>query len=217
MTCLIDHFAENLCPINADIIFVLDSSGSVGDSNFQQVKTFTRAFANSLEIGPTRNQIGVILFGSNGFVAFHLNSHPNKTSLLNAIDTLQYTGGSTNTADALCLLLTEGFTVENGARLSAGDVYRLAVVMTDGMSNMFNNDCNYATTLDAAAAVHSFMPSILVFAIGVTNNVDNAELEAIASSIDNVVLLEDFNVDLFTQTMDEQTYDLCETSKNSMY
>ena len=174
---------------------------------------FTRAFADNLDIGPTTNQVGVILFGNVAQVAFNLNTHSDEASLLNAIDSLPYLNAATNTRDGLCLLLEEGFTEQNGARLSASNVFRLAVVITDGVSNVNTNRCNFGSVMEAAEAVHNFDPPILVFAVGVTNSVNNAELEVIATSNEFVTLLANFDEALFRETMDEQMFQLCFRSK----
>ena len=109
--------------------------------------------------------------------------------------------------------MLEGFTEKNGARLSQDDVFRLAVVMTDGMSNELSPRCNRSSTIEMAERVHNFSHPILVFSIGVTDNVNDEELEAIASREEYVTYLANFNQILFRETTDEQTYELCVKSK----
>lgn len=197
------------CKIKSDIIFVLDTSGSVGFFHFQEVLNFTIAFVEQLDIGPDANQVAVILFGTIGYPIFNLSDYTDKESLLEAISNIRYMGGSTNTADGLCLML-EGFSEENGARLSQDDVFRLAIVMTDGGSNGVAKSCyNGSTTLEVAEKVHNFSHPLLVFSIGVTNSVNEEELEAIASKEEYITYLRDFNESLFRETTDEQTYELC--------
>ena len=197
------------------MIFVLDSSGSVGEDNYQEVVNFTYKFVDQLDIGPTENQVGVVIYGHRGQTIFSLNDYSDKGEMLKAIDNIHYKGESTtNTADGLCLML-RGFSEKNGARLSEDNVFRLAVVMTDGHSNTVESDCNYTTTIEAAEAVHNFSHPILVFAIGVTDNVNDEELKAIASRDDYITYLENFNEYLFRETSDEQTYELCEKGKCS--
>ena len=134
--------------------------------------------------------------------------------MLNEIEDIRYTR-STNTADGLCLLL-DSFTEERGARLSAGDVYRLAVVMTDGKSNHVSERCNYSSTIEVAQKVHNYSHPILVFAIGVTDNVNDDELKAIATREEYITYLSMFDESLFRETSDEQTYELCVKSKWSV-
>ena len=76
------------CTTNADVSFVLDSSGSInfeGD-NHKTVKEFVYNFTEELEIGPDRNRVSVTIFGRNGSVVFGLDQYNNKTALLEAID-----------------------------------------------------------------------------------------------------------------------------------
>ena len=42
-----------------DLIFVLDSSGSVGSSNFRNVRIFVSNLVSQLEIGPDNTQVGL--------------------------------------------------------------------------------------------------------------------------------------------------------------
>ena len=191
---------------------MLDSSGSIGTDNYETVRNFTYGFVDGLSIGPDENQIGLIIYGSEGHVVFNLSTFAEKAPLLEEIRRIPYLGQLTNTADGLCLLLEEGFTEDSGARLSSDNVFQLAIVLTDGHSNRESQRCNW-TTLEAAEAVHNFTHPILVYAIGVTDDVNGEELKAIASEEEFIAYLEDFDSTLFTRTSDEQTYQLCFRSK----
>ena len=203
------------CPIKSDVIFVLDTSASIGPSDFQEVINFTLYFVGDLNIGPTDNQVGVILFSDVGETIFNLKTFSDNQSLferIKRIDYRRYKGINTNIADGLCLLL-EGFKEENGARLSEGNVFRLAVVMTDGQSNRVSKQCNYSSTEDVAEKVHNFSPPILVFAIGVTDRINDRELQAIATHKEHITYLANFDKRLFMEASDEQTYEFCVKSK----
>ena len=184
-----------------DIIFVLDSSGSIGRSNFAAIRKFVLDFVQELTIGPNDNQIGVILFSSSASIVFNLNSYSSKGSVLTAISNIGYTGGGTSTHSALQLLIAQGFTTRRGARLSDGGISRLAVVLTDGESS------SKAQTLSAASAVHSFTPSINVYAIGVGSNINQIELNAIASQPSYVSLIASFT--LLENLQQQLSYELC--------
>ena len=81
--------------------------------------------------------------------------------------------------------------------------------MTDGKSNDVSSNCSFQSTLEAAEAVHRFEPSILVYVIGVTDNVDSQELEAIATRPEYVSHINSFNSALLREIQEQQTYDLC--------
>lgn len=164
---------------------------------------FIEDFVNGLSsIGPMDTQVSVITFSSSPHVQFNLNAHENRDDLLSAIRSIPYPGGGTNTASGLDTLIDVGFTEEAGARLDSVNVLRLAVVLTDGQSNSFS------ATLQAAARVHAFEPTILVYAIGI-GNFNALEIEAIATSEDFIVELDSFNSNDLQRIQEERTSRIC--------
>ena len=170
-----------------DLIFVLDSSGSIGSSNFQLVRNFTANVVTHLDIGPDRNRVGLITFDFFATVRFSLNRYRTNTSLLQAIATVPYNGGGTNTSDGLNTLIAQ-FSTTLGARPRMDGIPRIAVVVTDGRSN------SPSATIAAAKRVHA--SNILTYAVGVGSNLNMDELNAIATDPDSqyVRLLSAFNV-----------------------
>ena len=196
------------CKVNLDIFFVLDGSGSIGATHFEEVRQFEYDFVNQLRIGPNDNQVGTIVFSNYGSVIFYLNTYNNKADILNSISNLQYPSDSTNTADGLCQLVRYGFADGNGARPASGAVFRIAIVMTDGQSNEASSECQW-NTLQAAAAVHELTPPVLVYAIGVTDNVNDDELNAIATSPDFVTYIDSFDPHIIQETQESHVDEVC--------
>jgi hypothetical protein len=64
---------------------LLDSSGSVGQANFQKQLDFVARFAQAFDIGDRNVQIGVVTFASTPHNEFNLNTHLNKNDLVSAI------------------------------------------------------------------------------------------------------------------------------------
>ncbi len=75
---------------------------------------------------------------------------------------------STNTADALQRLRTEVFTAEGGARSANKAIPRVAVVITDGRSNV-----NDSLTIPSALALRE--SGVTVYSIGVVSKVVGLE------------------------------------------
>ena len=67
---------------------------------------------------------------------------------------------------------------------------------------------NYRT-LVAASEVHSFIPSINVYAIGVTDSINDDELDAIASQPSYISLISSFDSSLLNNLQQQQNYELC--------
>ena len=154
-------------------MFVLDSSGSIHAENFQKIRNFVNMVVGDLDIGPRRTQVGVIVFSTSVYVTFNLNSYSNREALTSAVNRIPYLDDGTNTADALYTLINQGFA---GARPVAQGVPRVAMVVTDGMSN------DPQLTIQAANALRNLqMPSITTYAIGIGDANVN-ELRTIAST-----------------------------------
>ena len=170
-----------------DLIFVLDSSGSIGSSNFQLVRNFVANVVTHLDIGPDRNRVGLITFATLVTVQFRLNTYQTRPSLLQAIARIPYSRGGTNTHAGLNTLISQ-FNTTFGARPRVDGIPRIAVVVTDGRSN------SHSATIAAAKRVHA--SNILTYAVGVGSNLNMDELNAIATDPDSqyVRLLSAFNV-----------------------
>ena len=185
-------------------MFTLDTSGSIGAPNFQEVRTFTRDFADTLlrnETDTSNNRIGVVLFQSQATVTFALNSSVTpKQQLLQLIENLPYSGGGTNTADGLDHMRLQAWRSEIST-------VRLAVVLTDGKSN------DFTATIEAARKVHEREPGILVFAIGVGDGPNTEELREIASGPEFVATLASFDQTLFSATVASFSYRICNTGE----
>ena len=153
-----------------DLVFVLDSSSSIGSTNFFKIIEFVSKVVNALKIGPTRSQVGIVVYSTNVSIPFNLNTYSNKTSLLSAIDDISYIGGGTDTAQALRVLVSHGF---SGARPPAEGVPQVAMVITDGVSN------DRQQTIQEATLLHQ--TSITTYAVGI-GGANISELNEIAST-----------------------------------
>ena len=166
----------------ADIVFLLDSSGSVGGTNFQKQKDFVAHFAQSFDIGPSKVQIGVVTFASSPHNEFNLNKYHSKADVISAIHRIHYNSGGTATNTALRYVGASSF------RAAAGDragVANILIVMTDGQSN------NPTLTTQEADKLHKM--NIKTFAIGIGSGVRQSELGHIASDSHHVFQVQNFD------------------------
>ena len=193
------------CPVKTDLIFVLDSSGSVGETNYRRVINFVAEFTMKMSIGRSENRVGVIIFGNEARVVINLGRYHKKNILIHTINnSIPYLRGSTNTPDALCKLVS---LVEAEARENA---LHIAVLLTDGKPTAFINPCNYTSTKAAGDKIRN-MSNILIYAIGITNDINDDELNAIATKPEFVSHLESFS-DL-NSVQNELGYHICYTGK----
>lgn len=117
----------------ADIVFLLDGSSSIGNTNFQEIRKFLRTVVTGLDIGPNKVRIGLAQFSDDPHQEFLLKDHMDKQSLLSVLDTFPYRTGGTETGKAIDFLLETYFTEEAGSRANQR-VPQIAVIITDGDS-----------------------------------------------------------------------------------
>ena len=185
--------------------FILDSSGSVGRENFELSKQFAADVTKAFVIGPNDTQVAAIVFSGFAKVSFELDTFNDSEGILSGINEINYIdlpGSSTYTADALVTLRRDVMTTAAGAREEVLAIPRVAVVVTDGMSNI-----NRTETIPAAEAVHD--AGIIVFAVGVGNRINTDELNAIASRPELVTLLPYFSIRQFQSLQRTLTIETC--------
>ncbi|KAG7217829.1 hypothetical protein INR49_009317 [Caranx melampygus] len=117
----------------ADVVFIVDESGSIGQPNFQLVRAFLHSVISGLEIGANRVRVGIVMYNDRPSAQVYLDSFNNKKELLNFIKILPYHGGGTNTGAALTFAREQVFTKLRGSRKGKG-IQQVAVVITDGES-----------------------------------------------------------------------------------
>ena len=182
------------------MVFVIDTSGSIGLSRFELIKEFTANITTELISSSPNSEVGVILFASSAYIHFNLRTYTTLNALLSAIDNLPYSGGGTDTAEALTLLLSSAQNGALGLRNDSSSV--VAIVITDGHSN------NPSATSSAAAALHA--SNIFdIYAVGV-GGADRNELEIIASDPEFVFFTSSFDNAGLQQLLDTLLQQLCD-------
>ena len=194
-----------VCRVSTDVVFVLDSSGSIGRNNYQLVRDYTYNFTESLLANNTRNRVGIILYGDSARVEVDLDylAYNSTENLLDRITNLEYLSEYTNTPEGLCLLKTMNWR-------DSISTLRLAVVLTDGQSNRESKNCSNGTnTLETVAReIHERTPQIVVSAVGVANFV-LSELQLIATSNSSVDQITEFDPNLLEQNQYYRSYSAC--------
>jgi collagen type VI alpha len=170
------------CNQVADVVFLVDASGSYGPDNFQKQLNSLRDTVQSMNIVTGGSRVALISMSTNAVTHFHLDQYQTKKEILDACS-IQYSGGSTNTAAGLQAMLAE-FTSR-----SRSTVAKIGIVMTDGKSDDF-----LATTKQAELVRQSGV-TLIVVAVG--NATWQTELSAIVSNPSNQNILNVSNYDSF--------------------
>uniref|UniRef100_A0A4W3HLK4 Collagen alpha-1(XII) chain n=1 Tax=Callorhinchus milii TaxID=7868 RepID=A0A4W3HLK4_CALMI len=153
---------------NADLVFLVDGSWSVGRPNFRKIREFIYSLVSAFSIGEDQTRVGIVQYSSDTRTEFSLDRYFDKSELLRAITNLPYKGGNTMTGDAINYLVQKTFVASAGARRSYPKV---AVIITDGKSQ--------DTVQDSAQALRDI--GVEVFTLGI-KGADLQELQEIASA-----------------------------------
>ncbi|XP_029928332.1 collagen alpha-6(VI) chain-like [Myripristis murdjan] len=153
----------------ADIVFIVDESGSITTPNFQLIRSFLHKIVDGLDVNPKRVRVGIVTYSDRPTGQFYLNTFKDKSETLQFIKILPYRGGGTNTGAALRFARERVFIKEKGSRNSQG-VQQVAVVITDGKSQ----DVVSQEAADLRRA------GVTVYAVGI-KDANKTELEQMAS------------------------------------
>ena len=164
-----------------DVIVLMDSSGSVGDGNFEIAKRFMVNLASHLNLGPYK--FGVITYSHLCQDTYSVPLSDDIGHLNDSIMAIPYTGGGTLTGAAIYHAVSK-FEPDSGFKGRSKDkgVNRILIVATDGRSgDSVSEPSEYASN-----------NSIEVFSIGIGSNVNEEELRTIAKEPHHV-----FHVDTY--------------------
>uniref|UniRef100_A0A8I3X313 Collagen alpha-3(VI) chain n=1 Tax=Callithrix jacchus TaxID=9483 RepID=A0A8I3X313_CALJA len=171
----------------ADIIFLVDSSWSIGEEHFQLVREFLYDVVKSLAVGENDFHFALVQFNGNPHTEFLLNTYRTKQEVLSHISNMSYTGGTNQTGKGLEYVMQSHLTKAAGSRAGDG-VPQVIVVLTDGHSKE-------GLALPSAGLKSA---DVNVFAIGV-EGADEGALKEIASEPLNMHM---FNLENFTSLHD---------------
>ena len=157
-----------------DVVFVIDTSSSVGYSRFQLVRELAENIAITLKVNSPETLFGLITFDYNARLEFNITNHTDISTLLPAINPgiPYYRGHSTDLARALSLLLSGS--TEGGFLRLRNKTSKVAIFITDGSTSSLSSIRSAANSLHAANIFE-------VYAIGI-HNYQYGELRLIASS-----------------------------------
>uniref|UniRef100_A0A3B4B4Y6 Collagen alpha-1(XXVIII) chain n=1 Tax=Periophthalmus magnuspinnatus TaxID=409849 RepID=A0A3B4B4Y6_9GOBI len=172
-----------------ELVFVIDSSESVGPENFEIIKDFVTRLVERTTVGRNATRIGLVLYSLDVHLEFNLARYMTKQEVKQAIRKIPYMGEGTYTGTAIRKATQEAFySARNGVR-------KVAIVITDGQT-----DKREPVKLDIAVR-EAHAANIEMYALGIVNSSDPTqaeflrELNLIASDPDSehMYLIDDFN------------------------
>ena len=144
------------CTEKADVMLVIDRSGSISNTELATMKTAAKAFVDALAPSADGTHVGLVSFSSSATLDHHLSD--DGTSVKAAIDALSV-GGTTNLADGISTADTELDNPGDSHDRPDGDSPDIIVIITDGVPNTGGDGSTEATAAKA--------DGIEIFAVGV--------------------------------------------------
>uniref|UniRef100_A0A8D0MQE5 Collagen alpha-5(VI) chain n=1 Tax=Sus scrofa TaxID=9823 RepID=A0A8D0MQE5_PIG len=164
--------------MKADIMFLVDSSGSIGRENFRTMKSFMKNLLAKIQIGLDKTRIGVVQFSDVTKEEFKLDTYFTQKEISDAIERMSPIEQNTLTGKALTSI-EPYFTESKGARSM---VRKFLILITDGEAQ--DDVRNPAKVLRDKGVV--------IFAVGVFR-ANRTQLEEISGDSSLVFQVESFS------------------------
>ncbi|KAM3614078.1 uncharacterized protein V6R79_009784 [Siganus canaliculatus] len=192
-----------------ELVFVIDSSESVGPDNFNVIKDFVNAIIDRASVSRDTTRVGVVLYSHLTQVVISLRQEASRDEVKSAVRSMVYLGEGTFTGSAI----HQANQVFKAAR---SGVRKVAIIITDGQA-----DKRDTVSLESAVA-EARGSNVEMFVIGVVNDSDplyeefKKELHLMASDPDSehTYLIDDFKTlpalekKLLSRLCDEQQANL---------
>uniref|UniRef100_A0A8D2ZG00 Collagen type VI alpha 3 chain n=1 Tax=Scophthalmus maximus TaxID=52904 RepID=A0A8D2ZG00_SCOMX len=119
---------------SADLVILIDGSQNVGAANFPFVRDLVLRIIEPLDLGRDTVRVALALYNSYPEIKFYLNSYDSKSSVLEAVKGLAYSGGDESNLGAALEEVAESlFSQTAGGRADEG-VPQMLVVISAGPS-----------------------------------------------------------------------------------
>ncbi|XP_068120890.1 collagen alpha-6(VI) chain-like, partial [Hyperolius riggenbachi] len=185
--------SDKVCEmVAADVMFLVDSSGSIGAENFAKMKTFMKNLVNRTEVIEDKVQFGIVQFSGDVKEELKLNKNGTKEIIWNAVDNMIHMNKNTETGKALTFI-ADYFTEEKGARPK---VKKVLILITDGA----------ADDVVKTPAESLRNSGIVIISVGIFN-ANKSQLLEISGSEDRVHYLENF--DILEKIEDDLITEIC--------
>jgi len=137
---------------DVDIILILDSSTSIWDTEYDDMKSFVSNLVNNVQA-----DYGAVQFSSIINLEWNLGTKTSNSEILQAVDDLEKLGGATYTRSAV------EYALNNMAQFANDENELFFILVTDGVPSRNQDPCDLSTTI--------VEEGIIMVVVGVGNNV----------------------------------------------
>ncbi|XP_049332577.1 vWFA and Collagen domain-containing protein [Astyanax mexicanus] len=183
-----------------DLVYIIDGSSSLGASDFETAKRWLINITSNFDVSSRHTQVAVVQYSDTPRLEIPLGKHQSTQELLRDIAAISYLGGKTQTGRAIKFATDHVFSPLIHTKKATRN--RIAVVLTDGRSQ----DDVVDPAMEAKAQ------NIVLYAVGVGDEITNAELVSMANKPASTYVLhvEDYtSIGNIKEVMEQK---LCEES-----
>lgn len=178
------------CPGKVDMAFILDSSGSISDDDYNKMKYFVYSIAKALNVTKTGAHAGVVIYSKFGELSIKFSDHDDIESFRKAVYNLKHMKSFTRIDLGLKVAHSQLFSpIYGGAR---AEVKKLAFILTDGRQTELAGVKSVKVSLREAAKP-LIDSGIKTLSIGIGHVVDRNELRAMVESDEDVITAVNFD------------------------
>ena len=164
-------YSESRCYNIADVVFVLDSSGSIRSEDWNTLLNFVSQVVGRLEISRDEIHVGALRYATNAAVQFRLDASFIKSDIQNRIVRIDKVEGQTNMMEAI--RVTSSSLFNRGLPGDRADAPDIMVIISDGRTDSRDGTIDQANRAKARG--------ISVIPVGIDIDGDMALLRSIAS------------------------------------
>ena len=172
--------------MKVDLVFLVDSSGSILPSEYQSMKDFIKLVVQRNGLSEHGIHAGVVLFSSAAEVAIKLNDFYDTRSFLAAVQSLDQLRASRFMDKALFVAYNQLLTKDFGARPT---VPKVMLILTHGKHEKANDGIDLRV-----AAMPLRKENVFINAIGIGRMVERKELETITGNTESVYTVRNFKL-----------------------
>ncbi|KAG8000796.1 Collagen alpha-3(VI) chain [Nibea albiflora] len=119
---------------SADLVLLIDGSENVGPENFPFVRDLVMRIIQHLEVGRDTVRVALALYNANPEIKFYLNTYESKSSVLEAVKSLTYSGGDESNLGAALEEVAENLLSQTAGGRAEEGVPQMLVVISAGPS-----------------------------------------------------------------------------------
>lgn len=166
---------------SADLVLLIDGSQNVGAANFPYVRDLVLRIIEPLDVGRDTVRVALALYNGNPDIKFYLNSYESKSSVLEAVKALAYSGGDESNLGAALEEVAESLLSEAAGGRADEGVTQMLVIISAGPST------------DDTGAGDRALKRAGVITFGVAIGDSAADLETVATDKSFVMSAPDFS------------------------